>query len=755
MKKLALLALLLSTSAQAQVIGSPPGQSTAGVPIISTQPNAYPCSPQVADPPIGCSFPLWQYPLISGITSPGFTGHVMTTLDQNVVFGGNNVYPFGVLGQNPYVQGTNVHVLNSAVGRVHALRFTSASLTGSPITISFQDTSTNNVDSANGLCANIRANPTLFNAQSLPVICDPVTGGGTMNVQWDARYTDLMVTDVSTPPASITVPTLIRAIDFITINFGRYIPGYAAAPGDASVCIQLVGQTINAVSSIDAQICSQINGGVNDAAFATRRTSLFLTNVYNGASQVEIGLSNGMILYGAGNALPTGGYIGPGTINVPGGFYVNGSLVTGGGGGTPGGPASSVQLNSGTGFTGSANLEFDGVGLLGIGTSGTSTGRINLSGATSGVVTFQAQAVAGTWTFQLPANAGTSGQVLQTNGAGVTSWTTVTGGGGGTPGGANGAVQFNNSGAFGGVPAFQFDGIGLLGIGTAGTTLGRINLSGNTSGTVTVQPQAAAGTWTFRLPNSAGTSGQVLQTDGTGITSWATVAGGGGTPGGPSASIQFNNAGAFGGSANATLDSSGNITAAGTVTANAATVSPGNLVMGSGALAQSATSGFIYTNTMVGSPTGTPTAITGRAPLAFDSFSKVLWVYTGGAWASLGQGGSWVTYTSTVTCQSGGPPTLGTVVAREMVVGKTVYYNIVIPVTNIGTCATSMEATLPATTQTSSDQFCGAGADAGNAYTLSVVCGPGSTQVIIRKYDGTFPANNSSILVVGGVYESS
>jgi len=66
----------------------------------------------------------------------------------------------------------------------------------------------------------------------------------------------------------------------------------------------------------------------------------------------------------------------------------------------------------------------------------------------------------------------------------------------------------------------------LLSLGLAGTTLGVLSLSGNTSGKVTVQPAAAAGTWTLTLPTSAGTSGYVLRTDGTGITSWAASSGG-------------------------------------------------------------------------------------------------------------------------------------------------------------------------------------------------------------------------------------
>ena len=54
------------------------------------------------------------------------------------------------------------------------------------------------------------------------------------------------------------------------------------------------------------------------------------------------------------------------------------------------------------------------------------------------------------------------------------------------------------------------------------------------------------------LPTQATNSGKYLTTDGTN-TSWATVSGGG-SPGGAPTQIQFNNAGAFGGSANFTWD---------------------------------------------------------------------------------------------------------------------------------------------------------------------------------------------------------
>ena len=60
----------------------------------------------------------------------------------------------------------------------------------------------------------------------------------------------------------------------------------------------------------------------------------------------------------------------------------------------------------------------------------------------------------------------------------------------------------------------------FLDIGLAGTTLGTFRLEGNTSGYIQLQSAAAAGSWTMTLPNGTGTAKQILQTDGTGVTSW-------------------------------------------------------------------------------------------------------------------------------------------------------------------------------------------------------------------------------------------
>jgi hypothetical protein len=65
--------------------------------------------------------------------------------------------------------------------------------------------------------------------------------------------------------------------------------------------------------------------------------------------------------------------------------------------------------------------------------------------------------------------------------------------------------------------------------------------------------------------------------------------------------------------------------------------SSGNIVAGaSAALATTATNGFLYVPTCAGTPTGTPTAITGMAPIVVNTTNNKLYFYSGGAWRDAG-----------------------------------------------------------------------------------------------------------------------
>lgn len=59
---------------------------------------------------------------------------------------------------------------------------------------------------------------------------------------------------------------------------------------------------------------------------------------------------------------------------------------------------------------------------------------------------------------------------------------------------------------------------------------------------------------------------------------------------------------------------------------------PIGVTVGAGALATTATSGFLHIPTCAGTPTGTPTITTGLVPMIYDSTDNVFYIYTGGAW---------------------------------------------------------------------------------------------------------------------------
>jgi hypothetical protein len=133
------------------------------------------------------------------------------------------------------------------------------------------------------------------------------------------------------------------------------------------------------------------------------------------------------------------------------------------------------------------NVVLTGAGALSLGTPGSAVGSVSLANATSGTVKLQPVTGAlGTVTASLPANTGTiaetnlaqtwsaaqtfnandlvlggvtgSTQCLQANSSGVVTGTGSGCGGGGTPGGSNTQVQYNNSSAFGGISGVTSNG---------------------------------------------------------------------------------------------------------------------------------------------------------------------------------------------------------------------------------------------------------------------------------------------------------
>ena len=64
--------------------------------------------------------------------------------------------------------------------------------------------------------------------------------------------------------------------------------------------------------------------------------------------------------------------------------------------------------------------------------------------------------------------------------------------------------------------------------------------------------------------------------------------------------------------------------------------SAGNVIINTAAIATTATDGFLYVPTCAGTPTGTPTTYTGRAPIVVNTTNNKLYFYSGGAWRDAG-----------------------------------------------------------------------------------------------------------------------
>jgi len=62
----------------------------------------------------------------------------------------------------------------------------------------------------------------------------------------------------------------------------------------------------------------------------------------------------------------------------------------------------------------------------------------------------------------------------------------------------------------------------------------------------------------------------------------------------------------------------------------------GNVIINTAAIATNATDGFLYVPTCAGTPTGTPTTYTGRAPIVVNTTNNKLYFYSGGAWRDAG-----------------------------------------------------------------------------------------------------------------------
>jgi len=228
----------------------------------------------------------------------------------------------------------------------------------------------------------------------------------------------------------------------------------------------------------------------------------------NGATVASVGSGNGTA---AANAITvtgaTGGATSAGSGTVTGG--VGGGIVgTGGNGGAItgapatgfGGAGGQVTLTAGDGGTGTT---FGGAG-----------GNANIQAGNGGNGTTPG---AGGYAALKAGNGSSAG-----NSSGGNVFLV---GGAKTGSGLDGDLYFGVSPSFTSRGKVKIGGStapsALLTIGEEGSKSGTISLAGSTSGTVTVQPAAAAGTYTLTLPTTDGAADEFLKTDGSGVLSWA------------------------------------------------------------------------------------------------------------------------------------------------------------------------------------------------------------------------------------------
>ena len=300
--------------------------------------------------------------------------------------------------------------------------------------------------------------------------------------------------------------------------------------GNANITTTLTATNANITSTLKATTANVVNLNASSSISAVNITGRLTTNAQPNITSV--GTLTGLNINGLTSLGPVG------NVSIAGGTlgYV---LSTDGVGnlswiqasGTPGGTNQQVQFNNNGSFAGVPTLTWDG-SLLNLG----DVSQVSIGG-------------------------GTPNYFLQTNGSGALTWAAANSSGG-TPGGANTQIQYNNAGNFGGSAGFTFNSanssvtVPNLSVSGSASASGNLAVTGNTrTGNLTVTQKTNMGP-VGNITITGGAAGQYLQTNGSGVLSWANATGGNGSPGGADTQLQFNNAGTFGGIPTVTWDGS-------------------------------------------------------------------------------------------------------------------------------------------------------------------------------------------------------
>lgn len=395
------------------------------------------------------------------------------------------------------------------------------------------------------------------------------TDAGSLVLSGSAAQTVTLNTAATAGNWTLTLPTSGGANGQVLTTNGSGVTSWTSFPGAVN------SGTANQLTYY-ASTGTAVSGNANATISGGALTLGVLSSV--AGSLVLTGSSSGTV------TINTPSVAGTWTLTLPDNNGTNGqALVTdgngvtswaavGGSGTVSNGNTNELAYYSSTGIVVSGNTNVRAnAGALTLGVAGTAAGSIVLSGATSGTVTLSTAAIAGNWSLVLPATDGANGQALVTDGSGNTSWAAVGGSGTVNTGNADEIAFYSATGnAVSGNTNVRASS-GTLTLGANGSAAGALALSGSTLGLVTIAVAASAGTWTLTLPTSDGTSGQVLTTDGSGVTSWTTLpaasltVGSTAISGGSTGRVLYDNAGTLGelavtGSGNAVLATAPTIT---------------------------------------------------------------------------------------------------------------------------------------------------------------------------------------------------
>ena len=423
------------------------------------------------------------------------TANITGTTNLNAV--GNVTITGGTTGQ--YLQTNGSGVLSwQTVSTSGAIISNGSSNVNIPVSAGNVNTSVGGV--ANVLVitssgANITGTLALTGRSNLNAVGNVTITGGTTgqylqtNGSGTLSWNTVALSTIANGTSNVSIPA---ASGNVNISVGSVANIVAVNSGGATLTGNL---TVTGTTSLNAVGNVFITGGVAGQYLQTNGTgnlswqsiSVAVSNIANGSSNVNIPISGGNVnttVGGTANVfvVSIAGANITGTGNVTGNMNA-GNLVTAG------------QVNGGTlAISGTSNLN--------------AVGNVTITG-------------------------GTAGQALTTNGSGVLSWSTVASGGlaNGTSNVSIPAVDGNVNTSVGGVANV------LVITGTGANIAGTANVTGNitganltTAGKLTAATANITGTTNLNAVGNVtitgGTVGQVLTTDGTGVLTWTTAAGG-------------------------------------------------------------------------------------------------------------------------------------------------------------------------------------------------------------------------------------